>query len=172
MIVLTLIPIVVAILFILFQTVKIKVKIRDKLTIKINFNILALVLYEDKKRKTRLKDLFSTINIISKYSKIIKYLISKSKISIIIYQPSDYNSSSIFSHIGSLASEQLLLSYLEANSKELNLIKSAIIPKNQAEGKSSYDALFNISFIYLINSALFLLYYIIKSKAKEVINSV
>ena len=170
--VLRLIPIFVTLLFILFQTVEIKVKMRSKLTVKINFNILAIVLYEDKRRKTRLKALFSLVSTISKFTKSIKYLISKSKVSVIIYPKNDENNLSILRHIGSLASEQFLLSYLEANSKEFYATRSEYLPEKCSDSKTFFDVNLNLSFMHLIISALILLYYIIKSKAKEVIKNV
>ena len=173
MMVLRLIPIFVALLFMLLQSVQIRLKMRDVLTVKINFNILAITLREDKTKKTRLKYLFNFINKLSWFSRSVKYFISKSRVSIIIFNKNDENSSaSILNRIASLATEQFIISYLDVNSKSFFIELGEDLPRENCKHKTFFDATFDLLFIHLINSALILLYYITKNKIKEAIKNV
>lgn len=143
---------------------------REKLTVKINLNILAIVLHENETRKIRLRDIISAFNKISYLSKPIKYLIGKSRVSIFYHKKNDFPS--LFSRISSLAIEQFLLTYLSINSKSFCVTKTETSHIKNETNKIRFDACFIFSFIHLINSALILLYYFIRNKAKEVINNV
>ena len=175
MILFRLLPIVFALLFILVQRVNVKVVMRERLTVKINFNIIALVLYETDAKRSALKDYFSLLKNIRGMLSAFKRLLTKSVVSVKLFRKKtsldDYPS--IIGYVSSTAIERVILSYLCVNSKRFlffeELYESEIDPE---KGKTFFDAIFYFSLANLINSVLILLYYIIKNKAKRVIKNV
>jgi hypothetical protein len=95
-------------------------------------------------------------------------LITKSKISIIAYEKiiPDENTS-VIKHIASLLALNFTFSYLVANSESFHLKKSSI----QNYENNVIDAYISFTALHLINSALILLYNIVKNKAKGVIKN-
>ena len=170
---LRLMTITVALLFILFQSIDVKVKIRETVFIKINLNIIAIVLYENIEKPKHLKDIWSNAIKIPIFLKAAKHLLAKSNVSIVAYDTSpSSDTTSFFNQIGSTIRDRLIISYLAVNSKRFRIQSvstSRIIPN---ESRIRYDAHISFSFIHFINSALILLYYIARNKVKEVIKNV
>ena len=115
MITLRLMTVTAALLFVLLQRVDVKVRLRDSLFIKINLNIIALVLYETKEKDKHLKDIFDAINKLPIFLKSIKYLLSKSNV-ILAFREETFLSDSptIVTRIGSILSAQIIITYLIA----------------------------------------------------------
>ncbi len=175
MMLLRLLPITFALLYILLQRVDVKVTKRDTLTVKINFNIIALVLHEEKINKQRLKQLSGLLKNASSALKTLKYLISKSDVAVKIYDI-PYESSdpiTIIKNAGIKASSRLFFSYLGICSRSLNIITAEEnFDDNSDPNMPGFDASLHFPLYHLIISALFFLYYIVKNKVKRVIKNV
>lgn len=173
MITLRLMTVTAALLFVLLQRVDVKVRLRDSLFIKINLNIIALVLYETKEKDKHLKDIFDAINKLPIFLKSIKYLLSKSNV-ILAFREETFLSDSptIVTRIGSILSEQIIITYLIACSKHFRIERTPNYYEQSIRGKDCYDAFISFSFIHLVNSALILLFNTVKNKVEEVIKYV
>lgn len=168
-------PILFALLFILLQRVNIKVIMREELTVKINFNIIAIVFSQTDTAKPSPEDLINLCKNLRGIFTASKYLLSKSVVNIKFFKETTQTDthSSIFSYVRTMAVKRVILAYLEANSKHFVFSEKALDDERKMEeGKTYFDLVIYFSLIHLINSALILLYYIIKNKAKRVINNV
>jgi hypothetical protein len=175
MIILQLLPILCLLLFILLQSVSIKIKTKDRLTVKINFNILAITLTEDEIKKKHLGHIKKVIKNVPIIYKALRYLISKSVVIVMGYPQNAllYAEEDIFKSIRRYAIYQIAYSYLATNSRSFHFAENQVYSYDNTEEKSSdFDVLFHFSLFHLINSALLFLYYIVKNKAKRVINHV
>ena len=173
MIVLRLMTITVTLLFILFQKIDVKIKTRDELSIKINLNIIAIVLYESKKKYNHVRDIFRTLNKLPIFLKSIKYLLTKSNVTLVLYKkPVLSYSPSLIAHIGSTLAEQLVISYLIANSKSLRTVTVSSTHVKSLKNTDYLEAFISFTFIHFIISSMFLLFGIAKNKVKEVIKYV
>ena len=173
MIALRLMTVTVALLFILLQRVDVKVKIQDGLFIKINLNIIAIVLYESNEKRNHIKDIFSSINKLPIFLKSIKYLLTKSNVTLVLYKkPVLGYSPSLITHIGSTLAEQLIISYLIANSKSLRTVTVSSTHVKSLKNTDYLEAFVSFTFIHFIISSMFLLLGIAKNKVKEVIEYV
>lgn len=173
MMLLRLLPLIFALLFILSQKIDVKVHRTDRLTVKINFNILALVLQEDKIKKNGLKSISRIIKNVKHFHKSIDYILSKSEVRLLKHEISN-NETEVFSIIKSAysyASRQFLISYLERNAKKFRIIEQ----KNYNIDISSntvFDLDIHFSLWHLIISALILLYYTVKRRFKRLLKNV
>ena len=113
-----------AVLFILFQRVDVRVTKNEKLTVKINFTVFALVLTEDARRKKPLKSIVGLISNLKGVFKSFKFLLSKSDISLFENQQQYYafeeklpliDVSFHFSLIRMIISAMILLYYIVKN---------------------------------------------------------
>ena len=171
MVILRLLPVSFILLFILLQRVDVKVNARDKLTVRIDFNIIAIILSEDKIKKMHLGKISRLLKNLPTIYKILKYLVKKSDVTVIEYNLKEEND--VFKTARRYSFYQIIYFYLSANSKSFHINKNQASFDEESEEKSfDFDVLFHFSLFHLINSALILLYYIVKSKAKEVINNV
>lgn len=157
MLVLRLFPIFVLVLFILFQKSSIRIVKSDLLTVKLNFNILALVLKDDDGKKIRPTKLIKSLRKYSGALKSARYLISKSDFVI-------YDSESL--------TNRLIFLYLDANAKSVGFVDHAQNEISRNEIPSKIDITVYFSLIYLIISALIFLYYTVKNKIKRVLKNV
>lgn len=175
MLILRLLPISFALLFILLQRVDVKVKTNDRLTVRIDFNIIAIILSEDEIKKKHLGEIKKFIRNIPIIYKALRYLISKSEVIVIECTPNalSYAEEEIFKSIRRYAIYKIAYSYLATNSRSFHFAENQVYSHdNPGEKSSDFDVLFRFSLFHLINSALLFLYYIVKNKAKRVINHV
>lgn len=154
---LRLLPIFTAILFVLSSKYSVRITKGEKLTVKINFNIFAIVIYEDKTHKNRLKNLFKSFRRIKGAIRSAKYLISKSDVVI-------FGSGKITDHI--------LRVYLEANAKRFRYKNTDSFYRSNLQNNGEMDIIASFSLTNLIISALIFLYYTVKAKLKRVIKNV
>lgn len=171
MILLRSLPLIYALLFILTRRIEVKVHKAKGLTVKINFNIFALVLKEEKIKKKSFKNIFRLIKNARHTYKSIDYLISKSGVELhrYVYLPNE--NTQLIKTAYEYASIQFWISYLSANAKDFHLSDLKCASKDEYN-----DALFDMeirfSFLYLIISALLLLYYIVKKNLKRMLKHV
>lgn len=160
-----------ALLFILLQGVDVKVIGGERLSLKISFNILALVLTEEEIKKLRPKGFGKILKNLGGILKSAKYLISHSIVTV-----TKIDNESPF--IGDdapwliLTFGRLILDYLEANSRAFRTVFTDTSMTNNELGGYAFDISFHFSLLRMIISASILLYYIVKTKAKRVIKNV
>lgn len=173
MIVLRLLPIFFTLLFILSRRTNIRVTKSEELTVKINFNIFAIVLSEEKIKKRGLKKLPKLLKNAKGILKSLDYLVSKSEVRIIKCKIPDSADKKfhVIRNAYFLASTQLLISYLERNCKKILYIDQENYYKI-LDNTAALDLSLHFPFYYLIISALLFLYYIVKNNVKRVLNSV
>ena len=107
--------------FMLTRTVDARITKNGELLVKINFNIFALVLNEDKTKKKRIPHIRRFAHSIKGILKAADYLISQSKIVFFKYEISDLpqrNSPFLYSAY-SRATVQFFISYLEKKSRRV-----------------------------------------------------
>ena len=153
--------------FILLQRIDVKITRHAKPTVKISFNILALVLTEDNIKKTNLKRIRGLIRNLIGALKAFGYLISKSDVVIVRYERNvDEAISSPINQARLIATSQFTTSYFDSKAKSLSFVNENK-PKD-----TSFDVSFHFSLFNLIISALIFLYYIVKNKVKRVLKHV
>ena len=175
MVILRLLPISFVLLFILLQGVDVKVKTIDRMTVRIDFNIIAIILTEDKIKKKHLGKMSRLLKNLPTIYKVLRYLVKKSDITVIEHNqdPLFVGENDIFKSAGRYAIYQIIYSYLLTNSRNFYFTENRVYSNEASREKSSdFDLLFHFSLFHLINSAVILLYYIVKSKVKEVIKNV
>ena len=171
MILLRFLPIICALLFTLTQKINVKVSKKDELTVKINLNIFALILSEEKIKRRGVKAFFKLIKFIIAVIKPIEYLISKSDViisrcSILDAETQPFTllrSTSLF------VSTQIMISYIVQNARSVHFLEHK---DKQDEKLPSLDISFYFSLWNLIIFALLSLYYIVKNKVKRVFQNV
>lgn len=170
---LRLLPFIYALLFILSRKIDVKVHKGDELTVKINFNIFAIILKEDKIKRNSIKNLSRMIKNAKHTYKALKYIISKSDVTYYRYAYPQYEDETFFAlkSVYTYASEQFLISYLSINAKSFRLLERQNLPKSEADN-SLFDINIHFSLLQLIISALLLLYYIVKNNIRRVLNNV
>ena len=164
-------PIFCLLLFALTRKINIRVTKSDELTVKINFNIVALVLTEAKIKKRWINKLPNLIKNVKGALKPLKYLVSKSEvliISCINSNPESRRFPVIYSACF-YASTQFIISYLQKNARSLRFASNTN-PKSDYE-KASLDISFCFPLYHLIISALLFLYYTLKYKIKRVLKN-
>ena len=175
MVILRLLPVSFVLLFILLQRVDVKVKTRDRLTVRIDLNIIAIILSEDKIKKKHLGRIPNLLKNFPIVYKVIKYLVAKSDVTVIEYNdnPLIDGEDDIFKNARRYAIYQIVYSYLATNSKSFHFTENRVYSDEKDKEKTSdFDLIFRFSLFHLINSALLFLYYIVKNKAKRVIKNV
>lgn len=175
MVILRLLPVSFVLLFILLQRVDVKVKTRDRLTVRIDLNIIAIILSEDKIKKKHLGRIPNLLKNLPIVYKVIKYLVAKSDVTVIEYNdnPLIDGEDDIFKNARRYAIYQIVYSYLATNSKSFHFTENRVYSDEKDKEKTSdFDLIFRFSLFHLINSALLFLYYIVKNKAKRVIKNV
>ena len=175
MVILRLLPVSFVLLFILLQRVDVKVKTRDRLTVRIDLNITAIILSEDKIKKKHLGRIPKLLKNLPIVYKVLKYLVAKSDVTVIEYNdnPLIDGEDDIFKNARRYAIYQIVYSYLATNSKSFHFTENRVYSDEKDKEKTSdFDLIFRFSLFHLINSALLFLYYIVKNKAKRVIKNV
>ena len=173
MIVLRLLPLIYALLFILTRRIDVKVSKADELTVKISFNIFALLFTENKIKRARLKSITRIIKNARYNYKPISYLISKSNVVFSRYThlQDDGTSLSVIKNAYTYASSQFLISYLSSTAKSFHLVEQEKFIQNKISN-TVFDINIHFSLSHLIISAMLLLYYIVKNNLKKVMKNV
>ena len=170
MILFRLLPILFALLFILTRRVNIKVIKSNDLTVKINFNIFALVLSEDKIKKYGIKKFYNLIKNTKTLFKSFDYLISNSTVA--IYDRMNFDNHPIMFLSGCItATKWIFISYIKRISASFSYKTDRNYDRLQ-ENEYLMKIIIQFSFWRLIISALIFIYYIIKNSIKRVINNV
>ena len=166
MIIFRLLPLICALLFTLSRKTIIKVTKSDTVTVKINFNIFAIVLSEEKIRKRSLRNIPATIRSLKSTLRPLDYLVSKSNVRIVEYdqiiQDALHNAYFSFATL-------IIISYLQSNAKFISITNKERQPE---DANIFIELFFSLSLWHLIISLLFFLYYIVKNKIKRVIQNV
>ena len=172
MVFLQLLPLFCALLFTLTRKISIRVTKRDELAVKINLNIIAILLTEDKIKKNGIKKATRLIRSFKNLIKPTEYLLSKSEIRVYKCTPSSFDNKTfpMLRSLSFLASVQLIYSFLEKNAKLIRFIDHT-----QADNEADAPFLeFSIHFspLNLIIFAVIFLYYTVKNKFKRVLKNV
>ena len=156
-------------LFTFTRVVNVRVTKNDALTVRINLNIFAIIITEEKIKKKGFKKVRRLIRSFKTLAKPTEYLLSRTEIR--VYKlPDSISDSSIFKTLYSLSrltSLSLIISYLEAHARRVRFMNGQ---KNDME--VVFDFSLHFSPLSLIISALLFLYYTVKSKIKQVIKNV
>ena len=173
MILLRLLPLIYALLFILSRRIDVKVHKADELTVKVNFNIFALLLTEDKFKRIRIKSVSRFIKNAKHIYKPISYIITRSDVifSRYMHLQNDNASLSVIKSAYAYASSHFLISYLSGNAKSFQLIEWENLVQDQNDS-TIFDINIHFSLLHLIISALLLLYYIVKNNLKRMLKNV
>ena len=172
MIFLQLLPIFCALLFTFTRKINIRVAKHDELTVKINFNIIAIILTEEKLKKNGLKRIARGLKSFKNIIKPCEYLIKRSEFRVYRCTPvSDSNKLfSVLLSISILASLGVVLTLLKENARSIKFIDDHNNPE------STHAAIFEFSIHFsLLNLFIFTamyLYYTVKNKIKRVIENV
>lgn len=171
MVFLQLLPIFCALLFTFTRKIDIRVTKTDNFTVKINLNIFAILLTEDKIQKNGIRKLSRIRKSLKSFLLAIEYLISKSEI--IVYElhtsNDDSSVSSVLQSISLFASVGIVLSYLEKNASSVKFL-SKTTPGYQ--NKTALDFSMHFSLWSLFIFTFLFLYYRVKSKIKRVLKNV
>ena len=172
MIFLRLLPILSALLFILSRRIDVRVTKAEELTVKISFNIFAIVLTEDKIKKRGLKKLSKLIKSRRSILKSADYLISKSNVRLYKFISTDPSVSVPLAYNAYReASVYFISAYLERTARKFSFSAIRDTDKN-AQNQVKFNLLLHFPFSHLIISALIFLYYIVKNRVKRVLQNV
>lgn len=167
MILLRLLPVFFAALFILTRTVCVRVLKGDKLTVKINFNILAVVLAEDNTKKRGIRKTIRLIKGVRSAFKTFDYLLSKSDVKLFINNQNDIENQKALAKSGYfIASTALIIPYIRTTSRSFRVVERS------EQNENSFELRLYFSLWHMIISALIFLYYTVKNKVKRVIKNV
>ena len=171
MVFLQLLPIICALLFAFTRKIDIRVTKTDKLTVKINLNIFAVILTEEKIRKRGIRKLSRMRKSLKSFLIATEYLVSKSEIRIYEFHPStdDFRVSSVLQSLSLFASFGIALSYLKKNACSVRF-PSKTTPTCQ--NNTTLDFSIHFSLLNLIIFTSLFLYYRVKSKIKRVLKNV
>ena len=171
MLFLQLLPVICALLFTFTRKIDIRVTKADTLTVKINLNIFAILLTEDKIRKRGIRKLSRLRRSFRSFLLAAEYLVSRTEIKIYEFNPSndDLTALSALLRISLFASLGIAISYLEKNASSVKLMNKAT-PTYQ--NKTALDFSIHFSLWNLIIFASIFLYYKVKSKIKRVLKNV
>lgn len=171
MVILQLLPIICALLFAFTRKIDIRVTKADNLTVKINLNIFAILLTEDKIQKKGIRRLSRIRKNLKSFLLAMDYLISKSEIRIYEFNPSndDFSVLSVLQSISLFASFSIALSYFKKNSGAVKF-PTQTAPTYQSNTALDFSIHFSL-WILIIFTSLFL-YYKVKSKIKRVLKNV
>ena len=166
MLILRLLPVVFTLLFILLQENDIKITKTDRFTVKLNFNVFAIVFYEDRKKKA--KSFWKTIKIIPYAHKVAIYLVSRSTVYIRdLTLSTSVKQNSIVGLFSSIPIK-ILTSYFTNKAKKTVYYPSHdLLDKESIDESPQYTLTVRFPFYVLINSALIFTYYIVKNKLKR-----
>ena len=161
-----------ALLFTITRIINIRVTKSDELTVKINFNIFAILLTEDKLKRNGFRKASKLIKSIKNIIKPIEYLMSKTEVR--VYKlPTSIQQGEIlrtFYSLSFITSFSFIFSYLENNSRCLRFIK---LKDDSSEYNATFfDFSFHFSIWNMIIFSFLFLYYTIRSKVKRVIKNV
>ena len=160
-------------MFMLTRKVDARITKTDELLLKINFNIFALVLNEDKLKKKGIPNIQRTARNLKGILRSAEYLISKSKIVFFKHKISDLTQMNVpflysaYSH----ATVRLFISYLEKKSRKVVFHKDVIYDSKESSAPF-IDLSIHFSLYHAIISALILLYYIVKNNVKRALKNV
>ena len=171
MVILQLLPIICALLFAFTQKIDIRVTKADNLTVKINLNIFAILLTEDKIQKKGIRRLSRIRKNLKSFLLAMDYLISKSEVRIyrLDISNTDLSVLSMLQSISRFASIGIAISYLEKNASSVKFID---ISPQYDENKTVLDFSIHFSLWSLIIFTSLFLYYRVKSKIKRVLKNV
>ena len=172
MIFLRLLPILYALLFLLSRRIDVRVSKSKEMTVKINFNILAVVLTEDKIKKRRLKSFSKLIKGTKSILRSADYLISRCDAE--LYSFTDIQSgisAPIIYNAYRVAAVHFIAAYLERNARKFEFAEIQNTD-SEVQNRSGFNLLLHFSLWHLIISALIFLYYIVKNRVKRVFQNV
>ncbi len=166
-----LLPIICALLFTFTRKIDIRVTKNDRWTVKINLNIFAILLTEEKIRKRGIRKLSRIRKAFRSFLLSTEYLISKSEIRIYEFHPNndDVSVLSALQSISLFTSLGIALSYLEKNASSVKLLNDAA---PNCKNKTTLDFSIHFSLWNLIIFTSLFLYYRVKSKIKRVLKNV
>ena len=173
MIFLRLLPILCALLFILTRRIDVKVTKQEDVTVKISFNILAIVLSEDKIKKRSIRKISKLMKYRSGILRATDYILSKSSVALYKSNATDKSARSlpVLYNASMGATVYFLISYLEKSSKSFKFQESQGY-NNSGHPSLEFNLFLHFSLWHLIISALLFLYYIVKNRVKRVLNNV
>ena len=171
MLFLQLLPIICALLFTFTKKIDIRVTKADTLTVKINLNIFAILLTEDKIRKRGIRKLSRLRKSFRSFLLAAEYLVSRTEIKIYEFHPGtdDFRVSSVLQSLSLFASFGIALSYLEKNACSVKLMNKAT---PTCQNKTALDFSMHFSLWTLFIFTFLFLYYRVKSKIKRVLKNV
>lgn len=160
-----------ALLFAFTRKIDIRVTKYDKLTVKINLNIFAILLTEERIRKRSIRKLSRIRKSFKSFLLAIEYLISKSEVRIYSLNTSNTDLSvlSILQSISRFASIGIAISYLEKNARSVKFIDTS---PQYYKNKTVLDFSIHFSLWSLIIFTSLFLYYRVKNKFKRVLKNV
>lgn len=165
-------PIFCILLFTFTRTIDIRVTKSEELTVKINLNIFAILLTEERIRKRGIQKATRLLRALKNLIRPFEYLLSKTEIRLYrLASPlTDSARSNALYTLPVLASLSLLVSYLERNARKVRFTNSR---KEDASREETFlDFSLHFSLWNLIIFTLLFLYYTVKSKVKRVIQNV
>lgn len=152
-----------ALLLVLLQKIDITVKKSEQLCAQVDFALLSVTFSQGKKRRG-LNDTVKLLRNASPFFKTAKFLLSHSSVDITLSHPAHQSPEMIIRAIPIAISFPAVLSYLANNAKSLTYSANTITDCSDADGDNlAFSILFSFNFLFLIISALLLLYY--KSKS-------
>ena len=169
---LQLLPIFCALLFAFTRKINIRVAKHDELTVKIIFNIIAIILTEEKLKKNGIKRIARGLKSFRSIIKPCEYLIKRSEFRVYRCTPASDNNNlfSVLLSISIWASTGVVFSLLKENARSIKFIE------NRNNSESTHAAIFEFSIHFsLLNLFIFTamyLYYTMKNKIKRVIKNV
>ena len=172
MILLRLLPIIFALLFLLSRRIDVDISKHKEMTVKINFNILAVVLTDDKIKKGRLKSFSKLIKSTKSILRSADYLISRSDVKLYSFTDIQHGiSTPIFYNAYRVATLRFIAAYLERNARKFQFAEIQNTD-SEVQNRSGFNLLLHFSLWHLIISALIFLYYIVKNRVKRVFQNV
>lgn len=161
---LRLLPVFVTLLFILTQGVDVRIFRRPRLTIKISFTIIGILLYETERQRIRFKKMRKRVNLAKCSLRAMRYLISRSYVT--VYNSDDTDTEQIFPSIPIFMFSALVLPYLSQNARKLKY------RTENRQANTSFDISLRFACIHLIISALIFLYYLLRIKIRSTVKNV
>lgn len=165
-------PIFCILLFTFTRTIDIRVTKSDELTVKINLNIFAILLTEERIKKRGFQKATRLLRTFKNLIRPLEYLLSKTEIRIFrLASPlTDEARSNALYTLPLMASLSIAVAYLERNARKVRFIDRE--KENEHADTTFLDVSLHFSLWNLIIFTLLFLYYTVKSKVKRVIKNV
>lgn len=165
-------PIFFILLFTFTRIIDIRVTKSEELTVKINLNIFAILLTEERIKRRGFRKVGRLVKSLKNLLKPLEYLISRTEIRIYKLSSPLSNGSTVATpySLPFFVSLSVILSYIERYAKVIRFIKQKDSKANDED--TFWDFSFHFSLWNLIIFVLLFLYYTVKSKVKKVIKNV